>query len=271
MTTLSGGEAQRIRLASQLSTGLTGVIYVLDEPSVGMHPQDIGKLIETLTLLRNLGNTVIVVEHDAEIMAAADFVIDVGPGAGVYGGEIIASGTLDELKKDKNSTTGQYLSGKQSIEVPKKLHKGSGKHLEVVGATQHNLDNVDLKIPLGKFVAVSGVSGSGKSTLVLDILGTFLSKHFYRAKKDPGEHKAVKGLKHIDKVISIDQSPIGRTPRSILRPTLDCLLSFVICLLKFLRQKLVDMMPESFHLMFVVVGVVRHVLVKDTFVFRCNF
>ncbi len=214
MTTLSGGEAQRIRLASQLSTGLTGVIYVLDEPSVGMHPQDIGKLIETLTLLRNLGNTVIVVEHDAEIMAAADFVIDVGPGAGVYGGEIIASGTLDELKKDKNSTTGQYLSGKQSIEVPKKLHKGSGKHLEVVGATQHNLDNVDLKIPLGKFVAVSGVSGSGKSTLVLDILGTFLSKHFYRAKKDPGEHKAVKGLKHIDKVISIDQSPIGRTPRS---------------------------------------------------------
>jgi len=214
MTTLSGGEAQRIRLASQLSTGLTGVIYVLDEPSVGMHPQDISKLVETLTSLRNLGNTVIVVEHDAEIMAAADFVIDVGPGAGVYGGEIIAQGTLEQLKKDKNSMTGQYLSGKKSIDPPKKLHKGTGKFLQVIGATQHNLDNVDLKIPLGKFVAVSGVSGSGKSTLVLDILGTFLSKHFYRAKAEPGEHKEVKGLKNIDKVISIDQSPIGRTPRS---------------------------------------------------------
>lgn len=214
MTTLSGGEAQRTRLATQLSTGLTGVIYILDEPSVGMHPQDIGKLVETLLHLRDLGNTVLVVEHDAEIMENADFVIDVGPGAGVYGGEIVAQGTLAELKKDKDSMTGKYLSGRENIDPPKKLHKGNGKFLEVIGASEHNLQNVDLKIPLGKFVCVSGVSGSGKSTLVLDILGTFLSKHFYRAKAEPGEHKSMKGLQHIDKVISIDQSPIGRTPRS---------------------------------------------------------
>ncbi len=214
MTTLSGGEAQRTRLATQLSTGLTGVIYILDEPSIGMHPNDIQRLIDTLIALRDLGNSVIVVEHDAHMMEYADYIIDVGPGAGVYGGEIIAAGTLADLKKNKHSLTGKYLSGSARIEPPEKVHKGNGNVIEVKGAKEHNLKNVDLKIPLGKFVRVSGVSGSGKSTVVLDILGVYLSRHFYRAKQEPGKHTSIKGVEHIDKVISIDQSPIGRTPRS---------------------------------------------------------
>lgn len=214
LTTLSGGEAQRTRLASQLSTGLTGVIYILDEPSIGMHPADIVKLVGTLQALRDTGNSVIVVEHDREIMRQADYIFDVGPGAGVYGGEIIAEGTYAEIKKNKNSVTGRYLSNAQRIEVPKAHHKGNGKSLEVLGATQNNLDEAYLKVPLGKLVCVTGVSGSGKSTLVLDILGRYLSKHFYNAKDEPGKCEEIKGVENLDKVISIDQSPIGRTPRS---------------------------------------------------------
>jgi len=214
MTTLSGGEAQRTRLATQLSTGLTSVIYILDEPSIGMHPHDITKLTKTLASLRDYGNSVIVVEHDSEIMRAADYIIDVGPGAGVYGGEIIAQGTYAELLKDKKSTTGQYLSRAKKISIPSKRRKGNNTAIEVFGASAHNLKNVHLKIPLRELVCVTGVSGSGKSTLVLDTLGAHLSKHFYGAKQEPLAYEKITGVEHIDKVISIDQSPIGRTPRS---------------------------------------------------------
>ncbi len=214
MNTLSGGEAQRVRLSTQLSSALTGVIYILDEPSIGLHPQDTQKLIATLKSLRDIGNTVIVVEHDETMMEHADYVIDVGPGAGRYGGEIMAAGTLKEVLKSKDSLTAQYLSGKRKIEPPKKMHKGNGKSLVVKGATAFNLCNVDVAFPLGKFVCVTGVSGSGKSTLVIDILGKALAKHFYRAKDEPAAHKTITGLENIDKVITIDQSPIGRTPRS---------------------------------------------------------
>lgn len=212
--TLSGGEAQRIRLAGQLSTGLTDVIYILDEPSIGLHSRDSDKLIETLKTLRDLGNTVIVVEHDEAMIEAADYVIDVGPGAGNFGGEIIAEGTPAALKKSKASITGRWLAGKEHIEPPKKARKGNGKKLTIVGATGNNLKNIDVDIPLGQLVTVSGVSGSGKSTLISGTLSKALSKHFYRAKAEPAPHKAIKGLSNIDKVISIDQSPIGRTPRS---------------------------------------------------------
>ncbi len=214
VTTLSGGEAQRIRLSTQLSTGLTDVIYILDEPSVGLHPKDNTQLIKTLQNLRDLGNTVIVVEHDEATIESADFVVDVGPGAGTYGGEIIASGTAAQMKKQPASITGQYLSGKKEIPQPKKYRKGSGKNIEVVGATAFNLKNVTATFPLGTFICVTGVSGSGKSSLVIDTLARALAKKFYRAKAEPGDHKKITGIEHIDKVISIDQSPIGRTPRS---------------------------------------------------------
>ena len=212
--TLSGGEGQRARLATQLGSQLSGVIYILDEPSIGLHSRDNDALIETIKVLRDQGNTVIVVEHDETMMEAADYIVDVGPGAGHHGGEIIAEGTLADIKKDKDSLTGKYLSKKKKILPPKKPHKGSGKHLVVQGANAFNLQNIDVKIPLGKLVCVTGVSGSGKSTLVLNILAKALSKHFYRAKAYPGEHKGIKGLEHIDKVVAVDQSPIGRTPRS---------------------------------------------------------
>ncbi len=212
--TLSGGEAQRVRLATQLGSALSGVIYILDEPSIGLHPRDNDQLIETIKRLRDQGNSVIVVEHDEAMIRAADYVFDVGPGAGTYGGEIIAEGTPAQLLKNPHSITGAYLSGKKAIPMPKAPRKGSGKNLEILGATAFNLKNVDVKIPLGKLVCVTGVSGSGKSTLVLDILGKALSKHFYRAKTYPGAHKAIKGIEHIDKVVAVDQSPIGRTPRS---------------------------------------------------------
>lgn len=212
--TLSGGEAQRVRLATQLGSGLSGVIYILDEPSIGLHPRDNDKLINTIKGLRDLGNSLIVVEHDQAMMEAADHIVDVGPGAGRYGGEIVAQGTLAEIKKVKESLTGQYLAGKKTIPVPKSYRKGASKELTIVGAKEFNLKNIDVKIPLGKLVCVTGVSGSGKSTLVLDILGKALMKHFYRAKAYPGEHQTIKGLDHIDKVVAIDQSPIGRTPRS---------------------------------------------------------
>lgn len=212
--TLSGGEAQRIRLATQISSGLVGVVYILDEPSIGLHSRDNDKLIDTLKNLRDLGNSVIVVEHDEATILESDHVIDVGPGAGKNGGQIISQGSPKEIMKDKNSITGKYLSGKEQIEAPKKYREGNGKTLSVIGAQEFNLKNVDIHIPLGKFVCVTGVSGSGKSTLVDDILGRALSAKFHGAKSTPGEHKEIQGMDNINKVIRIDQSPIGRTPRS---------------------------------------------------------
>ena len=213
-TTLSGGEAQRLRLATQLASELVGVAYILDEPSIGLHPKDNKALIDTLKRLRDQGNTVIVVEHDKDMMLAADHVIDVGPDAGACGGQIVSQGTPKEVARDKKSLTGKYLAGTQRIEAPQKPRQGNGKKLVVEGASAHNLKNMTAEFPLGKLVAVSGVSGSGKSTLMVDILSKVLAKHFYRAKEHPKEHKGVKGLDNLDKVITIDQSPIGRTPRS---------------------------------------------------------
>ncbi len=218
MNTLSGGEVTRVRLATQLSSGLTGVIYILDEPSVGLHSRDNDKLISTLKYLRDLGNTVIVVEHDGAMMAAADYLIDVGPGAGIYGGKIVSQGTYEQVKKDKNSVTGAYLSGRDSIYEPEpknaKKEKKKTEFLSLIGASAFNLKNVSVDFPLNKMICVTGVSGSGKSTLVIDVLATALSKHFFRSKEEPGAYKEIKGLENIDKVISIDQVAIGRTPRS---------------------------------------------------------
>lgn len=211
---LSGGESQRVRLATQLGSALSGVIYVLDEPSIGLHPRDNAQLIATIKALRDLGNTVLVVEHDEEMIRAADYIFDVGPGAGAYGGQIVAEGTLTQIMKNKDSLTGQYLAGTKGIVAPKKFRTGSGKAISIVGAAEHNLRDLTVDVPLGKLVCVTGVSGSGKSTLILDILGRALAKHFYRAKAYPGAHKTIKGLEHIDKVVAVDQSPIGRTPRS---------------------------------------------------------
>ena len=213
--TLSGGEAQRIRLATQIGSKLSGVLYVLDEPSIGLHQNDNDKLIQTLKELRDLGNTVIVVEHDNDTMLAADHIIDIGPGAGVHGGEVIFSGTPEEIMADANSETGAFLSGKKSIEIPKTRRKGNGKSIKVIKAHENNLQNIDVEFPLGKFIAVTGVSGSGKSTLVNDILLKAVSSEvFARSKAEPGKHERIDGLEHVDKVINIDQSPIGRTPRS---------------------------------------------------------
>lgn len=212
--TLSGGESQRVRLATQLGSALSGVIYVLDEPSIGLHPRDNEHLIKTIKHLRDLGNTVIVVEHDAEMIREADYVFDIGPGAGAYGGQIVAEGTPKDLLKNPDSLTGQYLSGKKKITIPKKVRVGNKKKISIQGASEHNLQNVSVDIPLGKLVCVTGVSGSGKSTLILGILGKALAKHFYRAKAFPGAHKTITGLRNIDKVVTVDQSPIGRTPRS---------------------------------------------------------
>ena len=211
---LSGGEAQRIRLATQVGSTLSGVLYVLDEPSIGLHQRDNDKLIETLKHLRDNGNTVIVVEHDETTMLAADHLIDIGPGAGEYGGEVIFSGLPEEIKNCPDSLTGDYLAGRKTIKARGITHKDTGKFIKIVGATEHNLKNIDVEIPLGKLVAITGVSGSGKSTLMSDILANALNKKFYRAKTEPGKHKEILGLENIDKVIDIDQSPIGRTPRS---------------------------------------------------------
>ncbi len=212
--TLSGGEAQRIRLATQVGSGLTGVLYVLDEPSIGLHPRDNDRLLKTLLSLRDLGNTLIVVEHDEDTMRASDFIVDLGPGAGVHGGHIVAAETPEKLFEDKKSLTAAYLRGDKTIGVPKTRRKGNGKSLDIVGASEHNLKHVDVSIPLGTFTCITGASGSGKSTLVHRVLHASLAKHLYRAKEMPGAHKRIDGIKHIDKVIEIDQGPIGRTPRS---------------------------------------------------------
>lgn len=213
-STLAGGEAQRIRLATQIGSSLVGVIYILDEPSIGLHQRDNDKLIETLIRLRDLGNTVLVVEHDESTMLAADHLIDIGPGAGDHGGRIIAQGTPAEVMADTNSLTGLYLSGRKTIPQPTSYRTGNGKVIKILGAAEFNLKRINVEIPLGKFVAITGVSGSGKSTLMTDILARALNQHFYNAKDLPGKHQAIKGLEHLDKVVDIDQSPIGRTPRS---------------------------------------------------------
>ncbi len=211
---LSGGEAQRIRLSSQVGSTLSGVLYVLDEPSIGLHQRDNDRLITTLKKLRDNNNTIIVVEHDAATMLAADHLIDIGPGAGELGGNVLFAGEAKDIKKCPNSLTGDYLSGRKKIEIPDKFRSGNNKFIKIIGAQEHNLKNIDVNIPLGKLVAITGVSGSGKSTLMNDILAKALNRKFYRAKDEPGKYKSIQGLEFINKVINIDQSPIGRTPRS---------------------------------------------------------
>lgn len=212
--TLSGGEAQRIRLATQIGSHLMGVLYVLDEPSIGLHPRDNGRLLRTLEGLRDLGNTVMVVEHDAETIETADWILDLGPGAGEHGGEVVVAGTIDDILKHPESLTGAYLSGRLQVPVPENRREGNGKSLQILGAREHNLKDIDVSIPLGKLVCITGVSGSGKSTLMIEILYKALARELNRAKTKPGDYDNIKGIEFIDKVVNIDQSPIGRTPRS---------------------------------------------------------
>src|SRR5207237_3452712 len=212
--TLSGGESQRIRLATQIGSKLMGVLYILDEPSIGLHQRDNKRLINTLISLRDLGNTLIVVEHDEETIRSADYMVDIGPAAGEHGGEIVAAGTVDEDLRNPHSLTAAYLRGDKEIPIPRKRRAGNGKKLVIKGAKANNLKNIDVSFPLGTFVAVSGVSGSGKSSLITDILSRKVAQHFYKAKDKPGPHRQIDGLEHLDKAIDIDQSPIGRTPRS---------------------------------------------------------
>lgn len=213
-STLSGGESQRIRLATQIGSRLTGVLYVLDEPSIGLHQRDNERLIKSLLEMRDLGNTLIVVEHDTDTMLASDYLVDIGPGAGDNGGEVMAAGTPEEVMKNENSITGQYLSGKKCIEIPKIRRKGTGKTIEIIGASENNLKNINVKIPLGTFTCVTGVSGSGKSSLIMQILSKAVGQNLYKSKDKPGKYKKIKGLENIDKLVEITQNPIGRTPRS---------------------------------------------------------
>ena len=212
--TLSGGESQRIRLATQIGSNLSGVLYILDEPSIGLHQRDNDRLIASLKKMRDLGNTLIVVEHDEDTMREADYLIDVGPGAGVFGGEIVAAGTPKQVARNSKSITGQYLSGKRAIPVPTERRVGNGRFIELTGAAENNLKDVTARFPLGKFIAVTGVSGSGKSTLVNSILKKTLAQKLNRNSEKPGKYKTISGVEHIDRLIDIDQSPIGRTPRS---------------------------------------------------------
>ena len=212
--TLSGGESQRIRLATQIGSRLSGVLYVMDEPSIGLHQRDNAKLIKTMKDMRDLGNSLIVVEHDEETMLNSDWIVDIGPGAGIHGGQVMANGTPEEVMKNPNSITGQYLSGKKIIPLPKKRRKGNGKYVELRGAAEHNLKNINVKFPLGKFILVTGVSGSGKSTLVNDVFMKAVLQNLGRVRVKPGKYRSIKGLENIDKLVQIDQQPIGRTPRS---------------------------------------------------------
>ena len=212
--TLSGGEAQRIRLATQIGSALVGVLYVLDEPSIGLHQRDNDRLIKTLRHLTDIGNTLIVVEHDEDTMRECDYIVDIGPGAGVHGGQIVAQGTLEEILDNPNSITGQYLSGKKEIQIPEITREGNGNFIEIVKANENNLKNINVKLPLGKFTCITGVSGSGKSTLINDILYKGIASKINKLRDRPGKHKEIKGIENIDKIINIDQSPIGRTPRS---------------------------------------------------------
>jgi excinuclease ABC subunit A len=212
--TLSGGEAQRIRLATQIGSGLMGVLYILDEPSIGLHPRDHGRLLATLVRLRDLGNSVLVVEHDEDTIRAADWIVDIGPGAGERGGEVIASGPLQTILDEPRSLTGQFLSGKRRIPVPKRRRAGSGKRLTIKGAREHNLKNITVTLPLGTLICVTGLSGTGKSSLVNDTLYPRLAQVFYNAKQRAGAHDTIYGIEHLDKVLDIDQAAIGRTPRS---------------------------------------------------------
>jgi excinuclease ABC subunit A len=213
-STLSGGEAERIRLATQIGSGLMGVVYICDEPTIGLHPVDGSRLIDTLKQLRDLGNTIIIIEHDEAMMRAADHIIDMGPGAGEHGGRVVVSGTLEDVMRCPQSLTGQYLSGAKEIPLPQRRRSGSGKELVIKGARENNLKDIDVPVPLGLLVCITGVSGSGKSTLIGEILYKKLAQLFYRAKDRPGECADILGMEHLDKVVNIDQSPIGRTPRS---------------------------------------------------------
>ena len=212
--TLSGGEAQRIRLATQIGSHLTGVLYVLDEPSIGLHQRDNEKLINSMKEMRDLGNTLIVVEHDTDTMMACDYLVDIGPGAGDAGGKIIAQGTPEEVMQNEKSITGQYLSGKKCIEIPKERRKGNKKYLKIKGASENNLKNIDVDIPLGTLTCVTGVSGSGKSSLINEILCKAVSQKIYKTKDKPGKHEKILGIENLDKIVAISQNPIGRTPRS---------------------------------------------------------
>jgi len=212
--TLSGGEAERIRLATQIGSGLVGVLYILDEPTIGLHQRDNLKLINTLKHLRDIGNTVVVIEHDEETIRNADFIVDLGPGAGTHGGEVVACGTIEDIINNENSITGKYLSGKLKIELPVQRRKPGERKLKILKASHNNLKNIDVEIPLGLFVCVTGVSGSGKSSLIEDVLYKGLKKILYNSKEEPGKHEAILGVEYINKVVVIDQSPIGRTPRS---------------------------------------------------------